>query len=125
MKKITQQELDKIIADHQIFLKKMEMVERINLKRMNPDLAEKYIDFWETNESRLKATLFKADLSGLDFKDADLSFSDFSSCNLSNANLFNCNFFCAVLNDADLSGAKLFNNNLEYAFLENCIITGK
>ena len=86
---MTQEELDKIIEQHQHWL--------------NEDC-----EGWEG---------MRADLSGADLSDADLRSANLSCANLRGANFRGANLCCANLSGADLSGANLCCANLSGADL--------
>lgn len=94
---MTQNELNKIIENHQHYL-------------------NKDIDGWES----MRADLSDKNLSGLNLKNANLREANFSNANLSNADLRNANLreanlFRANLKDANLFGVNLKNANISYA----------
>ena len=101
MRTITQEELDKIVAQHQHWIKED-------------------CEGWED----MRADLSGADLSGADLYRADLSGADLSGADLSGANLYRANLYRADLSGAnlyraDLSGANLYRADLYRANLEN------
>ena len=90
LRKITQEELNKIIEDHQHWLKKD-------------------CEGWEK---------MRADLSHMDLSyGVDLSYTNLSHANLSNANLIDANLSDANLSYACLRGVNLSYVNLSYACL--------
>ena len=94
---MTQNELNKIIENHQHYL-------------------NKDIDGWES----MRADLSDKNLSGLNLKNANLREANFSNANLSNADLRNANLreanlFRANLKDANLFGVNLKNAKISYA----------
>ena len=94
---MTQNELNKIIENHQHYL-------------------NKDIDGWES----MRADLSDKNLSGLNLKNANLREANFSNASLSNAGLRNANLreanlFRANLKDANLFGVNLKNANISYA----------
>ena len=100
---ITQQELDKILTDHKLWLASPTTGKRANLSCVNlsgTDLRRADL-FW--------ADLSHANLSGANLTDADLSWADLLHANLSGANL----------TDADLRGANLSGANLNEAIIKN------
>ena len=129
---MTQKELDKIIEQHQHWLKKdCEGWEdmRADLSGANlrgADLSEAYLyganlrgaDLSEADlyGANLRgADLSEADLSGADLSRADLSGADLSKANLSRADLIGANLREANLYEADLSWADLSGANLSEA----------
>ena len=96
---MTQEELDKIIEQHQHWIKKD-------------------VDGWED----MKANLSEANLSGANLSDANLSWANLSWANLrlaylSGADLSEANLSEAYLSGANLSGADLSGANLRLANL--------
>ena len=95
----TQEELKKIIENHQHWLKED-------------------CEGWETMRADLRsADLRSADLRSADLRCADLSYANLSSANLSYADLRSADLRCANLSSADLSSADLSYANLSYANL--------
>ena len=86
MKKLTQEELDNIVAKHELWLK--------------DDIYGK------------KANLSNLDLSGLALTNANLTNANLSYVNLTNANLTNANLTAANLIEVDLTNVNLTNANL-------------
>ena len=86
---MTQQELDKIVEQHQHWLKED-------------------CEGWED----MRANLYGADLSGVNLSEANLSRADLSRANLYGANLYGANLYGADLSGANLSGANLYGANL-------------
>ena len=99
---MTQEELDKIVEQHQHWIKKD-------------------CEGWED----MKADLHGADLHGADLNCADLHGADLNCANLSCANLSCANLSCAKLREADLSRADLHGARLSCADLScadlNCV----
>ena len=93
---MTQNELNKIIENHQHYL-------------------NKDIDGWES----MRADLSDKNLSGLNLKNANLREANFRNANLSNANLGDANLNNADLAYADLRKADLRKADLAYADLRN------
>ena len=94
MRKITQEELDKIIEQHQHWI-------------------HEDVDGWED----MKADLSKADLSRANLSGADLSRANLHGANLRRANLRRADLSWANLSGADLRGADLSWANLRGADL--------
>ena len=87
MRQLSQEELDKIIEQHQHWLKED-------------------CEGWEGMKADLSgANLSGADLSGADLRGADLSGANLRCANLSGADLSGANLRCADLSRADLSRA--------------------
>ena len=95
MKKLTQQEVNKIIAKHQKWLRGEEGGERANFSN--------------------------TDLSNLDLSRVNLSHANLSNANLSYANLSYANLSYANLSRVNLLYANLSHANLSHANLENII----
>ncbi len=93
---MTQEQLNKIIENHQHYL--------------NED-----IDGWES----MKADLSYKNLSELDLKEANLREANLIRANLRNADLSNADLGDADLNNADLRDSNLSNAYLRYANLSN------
>ena len=93
---MTQNELNKIIENHQHYL-------------------NKDIDGWES----MRADLSDKNLIGLDLRNANLIEADLSNASLSNSNLRNANLRNANLNNANLREANLYGANLRDADLNN------
>ena len=89
MRKVSREELKKILADHQLWL------ETDGKKGKKADLAE--TDLQGTN------------LQGADLFDANLQGADLRSANLQGADLWSANLQGADLTGADLQGADLTN----------------
>ena len=86
---MTQEELDKIVEQHQHWLKED-------------------CEGWEDMKANLLfADLRGADLSGVNLRGASLSFANLSGANLSDADLRGTNLIDANLSGANLSGANL------------------
>ena len=91
---MTREELDKIIEQHQHWIKED-------------------CEGWED----MKANLSRADLSGVNLSGVDLSGANLNGANLSRANLRGVNLIDANLSCSDLSGAYLSGANLNGANL--------
>ena len=113
MRRITQEELNKILELHQKWLDDDPDGVRADLSYADLTLADlSGVDLKGADLSYADLTL--ADLSGVDLKGADLSYADLRYTNLSSADLR-----FADLRDADLFGADLRDANLRGADLEN------
>ena len=109
MRKFTQAELDKIIENHQHWLKKdCDNSEKMKANFNNVDLSD--ADLRNANLSYVNFS--KANLRHADLSDADLRGADLSNTNLSNAKLIDASFIGANLNDTDLHNTDLSNANL-------------
>jgi hypothetical protein len=98
---MTQEELDKIVEQHQHWLKED-------------------CEGWEDMKADLSgADLSGANLYGADLYGADLSRADLSEANLSYANLSVANLSEAYLSEANLSYADLSGANLSEAYLSD------
>ena len=108
---MTQEELDKIVEQHQHWLKED-------------------CEGWEDMKANLLfADLRGADLSGVNLRGASLSFAnlrvaDLSGANLSDANLRDANLSDANLRDANLSGANLSDADLRGTNLSDANLSG-
>lgn len=96
MEKITQEELDKIIEKHELWLKGEDGGEKA-------DLSNKNLSFMDLNEVNLSG----ADLCGANFCNADVCDANLYGANLSNTNLFSACFLGSNLCRANLAGADL------------------
>ena len=101
MRRITQEELDKIIEQHRHWL--------------NEDC-----EGWEG----MKANLSCANLSCTDLSDANLSCADLRGADLRYANLSDANLRYANLSDANLRGADLSDANLSCTDLSDANLSG-
>ena len=111
MKKITKNELDKILRKHKLWMMNDPEGEMANLS---------WVDLSGADLSRADlpgADLSRADLSWVDLSEANLSWVDLSEANLSEANLSGANLYRADLSEANLSGADLYRANLSWANL--------
>ena len=107
MKNINQEELNKILKEHELWLKG-EGGKRANLK----DIDLSY--------SNLKnANLKNANLSNTDLRCANLKYADLSNANLKNANLSNADLSYSNLSYSNLKDANLSNANLSSANLKD------
>lgn len=122
MKKISKEELKKILNEHKLWLEsngkkgKQADLSHVNLSHVDLSHADlSYIDLSNANLSNMdltNANLFYANLS-----DANLSYVDLSNANLSNVNLSHAGLFYTDLSNTDLSGVDLSNTNLSYVNL--------
>ena len=113
MKKITKNELDKILRKHKLWLMNDPEGEMANLSGANlyrADLSWANLSLANLYRANLyRANLYKADLSGANLSGANLYRADLSWANLSLANLYRADLSGANLYRADLSGAKNIN----------------
>ena len=96
-----QEELDKIVEQHQHWIKKD-------------------CEGWE----EMKANLYGADLSGADLRGADLYSTNLKSADLSSADLYGANLYGADLKSANLRGANLRWADLSEANLSEADLSG-
>ena len=109
LRKITKQELDKILDNHKLWLASNgEKGERANLRSANLSSAD-----------LSSADLSYADLSYADLSYADLRYANLRSANLRSANLSSANLRSANLSSANLSSANLSSADLSYADLSS------
>lgn len=99
MKKLTQEQLNKILEEHKHWLNE----DCEGWETMRADFS--YCELCHTDLSG--ANLRCANLSCADLSDADLSGAELSDADLSGANLSGADLCSANLSDADLSGADL------------------
>ena len=139
---MTQEQLNKIIENHQHYLNedidgwesmRADLSDKnlsgLNLKNANlreanfrnANLSNSNLGDANLNNADLayadlrKADLKKADLRKADLREVDLRNSDLSRADLRNANLREANLFRANLKDANLFGVNLKNANISYA----------
>ena len=123
---MTQEELDKIIEQHQHWLKEdCEGWEGMmaNLRWANL----RWADLSDANLSGANlrwANLRWANLSGADLSGANLRWANLSGADLSGADLSGANLSWANLSGADLSGANLSGANLSGADLSGANLSG-
>ena len=121
LKKISQEELDKIIKNHQHWLKE----DCEDWKGMRADLS--YVDLSCMNLSYANlswANLSCSDLSYSDLRGANLREANLAYSELRGANLRGANLRCADLTDADLRCADLAYSELRRANLTDADLTG-
>ena len=123
---MTQEELDKIVEQHQHWLNEdCEGWEdmKANLRGANLCLAN--LSWDNLSVADLSGSdLSGADLRGADLSDADLSGADLCLANLSWADLRGANLSGADLRGANLSGAKLSGSDLSGADLRGANLSG-
>lgn len=117
MKKISPEDLKRIIKDHGLWLRS-DGQKGAKADLSGTDLSEALL----SETSLMLANLSRSRLSGatmvlIDLSQADLSRSDLSDADLSGADLLLSNFFHADLSGADLSVADLSGANLSQARL--------
>ena len=106
---MTQEELNKIIEQHQHWLKE----DCEGWQDMRADLTG--ADLTRANlygDNLTRADLTEANLYGANLYGADLSGADLTGANLYGADLTGANLYGANLTDADLYGANLYRANL-------------
>lgn len=96
MKKITQEEVDKIIEKHGLWLKGESGGEKADFSNM--DLQGMYLEY--------------ANLDSADLSESNLNFVYLSNANLRRANLHNAELYLTELSYTDLTGANLSGVNL-------------
>lgn len=132
MKKMTQEELNKILQEHKLWLESFHekgkraylgstCLEHLNLK--GADLRYALLGWSNLKYADLSyANLTGAYLVGANLREAYLECVNLSDADLSHADLSNANLLCACLNDANLSFACLYNVNLIRANLINVVL---
>lgn len=109
MNTISKDQLDKIIADHKLWLRGNPNGVRADLRgAILRDVKLDYVNLW-------RADFSGADLAGSSFKNAELTAVDFSYANLSDANLSHASGHLADFRSANLRGANLFSAKFEAA----------
>ena len=116
---MTQEELDKIVEQHQHWLKEdCEGWEGMKANLYRADLSRADLSGADLSGANLsEANLYRADLSGANLSGANLYRADLSEANLYRADLSEANLYRADLSRADLSGANLSEANLYRADL--------
>ena len=125
LKKITQEEFDKILDLHNLWLNtngkngKRADLRNYNLTNIKfdrgVDLAEAHLQ---------GANLFRANLAEANLTGANLEGANLAEANLTGANLEGANLEGANLEGANLTGAILFRVNLERAYLKGANLEG-
>ena len=121
MRKITQEELNKIIEQHKHWLNE----DCEGWEGMKANLTE--ADLTGANLTRANLTgadLTGANLYGADLTEADLTVANLTRANLTGANLYGADLTRANLTEADLTGANLTRANLTGANLTRANLTG-
>ena len=118
MKKITEAQLKKILADHAEWRANPNTGSRANLSEA--DLFRANLSEADLSEANLfganlrGANLSEADLRGANLSEADLFGANLSEADLSEADLFRANLSEADLSEADLRGANLCGAGLDF-----------
>ena len=121
MRTITQEELNKIMEQHQHWLQE----DCEGWEDMRADLSWANLSWANLSRADLSwANLSGANLSGADLSRANLSWADLSGANLSRADLSGANLSRANLSWANLSGANLSWANLSGANLSGANLSG-
>lgn len=107
MKNISKEELNKILEEHELWLK--------GEGGKRADLSD--TDLSDTDLSGVN--LSDANLNNTNLRCANLKYADLSSANLRYADLKGANLRCADLKDADLRRANLEDADLSYSNLSN------
>ena len=116
MRKLTQQEVNEIIAKHLKWLRKENDGERADFS--NTDLS--YIDFSYRNLSR--SIFYHANLYKTNFYKADLFRSNLCGADFSKANLSRSNLAGSIISYANFSYASLFKANISCVIFYKVII---
>ena len=126
MKKLTQEQINKILEEHKHWLNEdcegwetmkadFSYCELNHTDLSHTDLSGAYLSY---------ADLSEADLSHTDLRGAYLSYANLSCADLSCANLRDANLSCADLHDANLRDANLRDANLSNADLSGANLRG-
>ena len=116
---MTQEELDKIIEQHQHWLNE----DCEGWEDMKANLSDANLRGANLSDADLRgANLSDANLRGANLRRANLSRADLSSANLRGADLRWANLYGADLSDADLRGANLSGANLRGANLYGAVL---
>ena len=130
-KKISKEELAKILKEHAEWLEDLTKGNRADLSfadlrfadLRSADLSSAVLSFADLSSANLSsADLSFADLSSANLRFADLSFADLSSANLRFADLSSANLRFADLSFADLSSANLRFADLSFADLSSAVL---
>ena len=117
MRKISQEELNKILKEHELWLKgegrKCADLSNANLRGINLSNVDL------TGANLNNADLNNADLSNTDFSNVNLRCANLEDANLRGATLVHTDLKCNTLIRADLTSANLSNANLSSANLSN------
>ena len=116
MRTYTEEELKKILENHQHWIKE----DCDGWEGMRADLSGANL----YGANLYEADLSEADLSGANLYEADLSEADLSGANLYEADLSEADLSGASLSGADLSGANLYEANLYEASLSGADLSG-
>jgi uncharacterized protein YjbI with pentapeptide repeats len=109
---MTQNELNKIIENHQHYLNK----DIDGWESMRADLSDKNLSGLNLKNANLyRADLKNANLREVDLRNADLRYANLRHADLSNADLSEANIDGADLRYANLYGANLKNTDIIYA----------
>ena len=109
---MTQNELNKIIENHQHYLNK----DIDGWKSMRADLSYKNLSGLDLKNANLyRVDLKNANLREVDLRNADLRYANLRHADLSNADLSEANIDGADLRYANLYGANLKNTDIIYA----------
>lgn len=115
LKKISQEELDEILAQHKLWVK--------SSRKQGKQADLSYCDLrglkFPDKAILVRANLEETNLEEANLSGANLSGAYLSKANLSKANLSNTIFICAISYDVNFSKATLMGANLEGAYLEN------
>ena len=121
MKKLTQEQINKILEEHKYWLS----ADCEGWKTMKADFSHCDLSGAYLGGANLRgADLGGADLNGANLGGADLNDADLRNANLSYANLRGADLRYANLNDADLRNANLRYSNLSGAYLRDVNLIG-
>ncbi len=123
-----QQELDKILEQHILWLQDSTKGKRADLR--NADLYHANLCGTNLSSADLRganlrsANLHSTSLRGTDLRDADLSDADLRHADMYNSILCNANLYGATMNDAHMRSANLQNADLQYSILYGIDLRG-
>lgn len=125
LKKITKEELNKILETHKEFFDpELVYYDEDEYEYLLADLSNTDLHGVDLHGADLrKATMYGADLRGANLSGANLSGANLNDADLSGANLENA-IVGASLRDANLSGANLYDADLSGASLRGANLSG-
>lgn len=143
LKEITSLEFNRIVKDHQRFVKKGDASSRADFSNTNLTMHNlSNLDLWNATfdgalfcDRIIEATSFQdasfnnakfhfTEFSGCDFAYAELIESDFSHCKFMTSVLRGANFSDAILMGATFKGSDLSRCDFSYSDLTNSVVAG-